>query len=77
MFVGAVAMNGLIYVFGGNINSEIVSNTFEVYSPQTNEWETSNLCMKEKGCNMDVMVIEKSCMLFKKVIKAFRNPFTH
>lgn len=70
-------MNGLIYVFGGNIDSDIVSNTFEVYNPHANEWVTSNACMNKGRYNIDAIVIEKTSVLYKKLFKKFQNSITH
>jgi len=71
-FVGAVVMNGFIYVFGGKSENKTFLNTLEVYNPHANEWTTSNALMNNNGdgrCNIDAIVVEKSSMLFKRVFE--------
>lgn len=70
-------MNGLIYVFGGNISSNVVSNTIEVYNPHANEWVTSNACMNKNRCIIDAVVINKASVLYKGVFKKYQNIITH
>lgn len=65
-------MNGFIYVFGGKSENDSYLNTFEIYNPHSNEWTTSNAIMNNKGpgrCNIDAIVVEKNCMLFKHVFE--------
>lgn len=38
LYLGAVAVNGLIYVIGGNN-----CNSFEIYDPESNIWTISNM----------------------------------
>lgn len=77
MFVGAVVMNGFIYVFGGQINSYSYSNTFEVYNPYENEWKTSVALFSKTRCNIDAIVVEKSSTLFKRIFEDATNNIIH
>lgn len=70
-------MNGCIFVFGGKTGDKSYSNTFEVYSPHDNEWIISNATMNIDRCNIDAIVIEKSCTLFKKVFEEATNNIIH
>jgi len=70
-------MNGYIYVFGGKTNYNTHSNTFEIYNPHENQWETSTATMNNKRCNIDAIVIEKNYILFKKVFEDSTNNIIH
>lgn len=70
-------MNGFIYVFGGKMNDKSYLNTFEVYNVHNNEWKTSNALMNMERYLIDVIVIEKSCVLFKKVFEDATNNIIH
>lgn len=70
-------MNGFIYVFGGKTDDKSYSNTFEVYNPHDNEWVTSNAIMNMDRCYIDAIVIEKNCVLFKKVFEDVTNNIIH
>jgi hypothetical protein len=70
-------MNGLIYVFGGKTGNNSYSKTFEVYNPHYNEWVTSNALMNLDRCYIDAIVIEKSCILYKKVFEDATNNIIH
>lgn len=70
-------MNGLIYVFGGNIDYDNISDTFEVYNPHDDEWVTSDACMKKGLFNIDAIVINKTSILYKRVFKKFLDFITH
>lgn len=77
LFVGAVVMNGFIYVFGGKTDNKTYSNTFEVYNPHSNEWITSSASMNKDRCHIDAIVIEKNCTLFKRVFEDATNNIIH
>lgn len=70
-------MNGFIYVFGGKTDSKSYSNTFEVYNPHEDEWVVSHSLMNKDRGNIDAIVIEKSCVLYKKVFEDATNNIIH
>lgn len=70
-------MNGLIYVFGGKTANNSYSKTFEVYNPHNNEWVISNALMDLDRGYIDAIVIEKSCILYKKVFEDVTNNIIH
>lgn len=78
MFIGAVAMNINIYVFGGKIMNTSNSNTFEIYHPHNNKWIISNAyIMKKDLCHIYVIVIENNSELFKKAIEEATYTIIH
>jgi len=70
-------MNGNIYVFGGNTINMSYSNTFEIYNPHDNNWESPKALMKNDRCHMDAIVMEKNSELFKKVFEEATITINH
>jgi len=50
IFIGVVALDGLLYVFGGDIDRTFV-DTVEIYNPNTNTWSIEPLS-KNRNANI-------------------------
>lgn len=70
-------MNGFIYVFGGKTDGRSYLDTFEIYNPHENKWILSNASMSNGRSHIDAIVIEKGCILFKRVFEDATNNIIH
>lgn len=58
IFLGVVALNGLLYVVGGDDGSSSLASV-EVYSPRTDTWTTLPTCMGIGRSYAGVAIIDK------------------
>ena len=57
-FLGVVALNGLLYVVGGDDGTSNLASV-EVYNPKTNSWSLLPTCMSIGRSYAGVVIIDK------------------